>query len=714
MFKGKTIKFKLTAVILGVSLASLLILSIATLVNIVVARNDIVAASNELGQAASADSAAALAQETQQKLSSISNYMAQLADEKLGRIQRYTTMLADTATRIFSSPGAYPLRDITGPLAENTDRLAVYFTHPAAVSDGEVLRDAQLAANCQEIMYEMNSIDSTVLTCYVSFNTGLHVVCDRSSASRLAPGYDYDPRTRSWFTNARQSGALSFSDIVDDAQGRGLGLVCSAPFHDKAGELVGVVGVGALLSDISDLVLNTDFGETGEAFILNHQAQMIIGAGVQKDADGKIVRMDFAKSDEKQLQLLSMKMIQGLSGVEQVEYEGRDVYLAYSPIATTGWTMVTLIDVEEALRLSQATADKINALSAETAGQVNHSIVVTIIIILAVMAVTFILVLLIGLKQSQKLTGPLNQLTAGVNEIAGGNLDYKLDIRTGDEIESVAGAFNAMTEELQDYINNLTRVTAEKERIGAELNVAATIQHSMLPCIFPAFPEREDFDIYATMKTAKEVGGDFYDFFLIDNTHLGLVMADVSGKGVPASLFMVIAKTLIKNHAQLGKNAAETFTAVNEQLCEGNEAGMFVTAWLGILDIAAGRLVYANAGHNPPALRRGAGNYEYLQCRPGFVLAGMEGITYRQAELDLQPGDRLYLYTDGVTEATSGTEELFGEARLLETLNGSDGLPLTQVLERVQRDVEAFVGGAPQFDDITMLLLEYRGGGSEA
>ncbi len=711
--KGKTIKFKLTAVILGVSLASLLILSAATLINIVVARNDILAASDELGRIASADSAAALEQETQQKLGTISDYMARLADEKLGRIARYTTMLADTASRIFSDPAAYPLREISGPLAENTDKLAVYFTHPAAVGPEALLPDARLAANCQEIMYEMNDIDPTVLTCYVSFNTGLHVVCDSSSASRLAPDYNYDPRTRSWFTNAQQNGKLSFSDVVDDAQGRGLGLVCSAPFYGADGEMLGAVGVGALLSDISELVLNTDFAESGQAFILNHQAQMIIGAGVSKDAAGNISRVDFAKSDEPQLQALSLKMVNGESGVAQVAYEGRDVYLAYSPIATADWILVTLIDVEEALRLSQLTAEKISALAAETSGQVDRSIVVTIVIILAVMAVTSLLVLLIGLRQSQKLTGPLSQLTLGVNEIAGGNLNYQLDIRTGDEIQTVASAFNAMTGELREYIDNLTRVTAEKERIGAELNVAATIQQSMLPCIFPAFPERDEFDIYATMLTAKEVGGDFYDFFLIDDTHLGLVMADVSGKGVPASLFMVIAKTLIKNHAQLGESAAEIFTNVNEQLCEGNEAGMFVTAWLGILDIGSGCLSYANAGHNPPIFRRGGGAYEYLHCRPGFVLAGMEGIKYRQAELMLAPGDRLYLYTDGVTEATNAAEELYGEARLLQVLNQSGSQPLTAVLGLIQADIDGFVGEAPQFDDITMLLLEYQGGGEQ-
>jgi sigma-B regulation protein RsbU (phosphoserine phosphatase) len=186
---------------------------------------------------------------------------------------------------------------------------------------------------------------------------------------------------------------------------------------------------------------------------------------------------------------------------------------------------------------------------------------------------------------------------------------------------------------------------------------------------FPAFPEREEFDIYATMQPAKEVGGDFYDFFLIDSDHLALVIADVSGKGVPAALFMVIAKTLIKNQTLAGMEPADVFTAVNTQLCENNDAGMFVTGWMGILEISTGRFTYANAGHNPPLIRKKDGEYEYLKARAGLVLAGMEGIRYRQYEIMLEPGDGLYLYTDGVTEATNEENTLYGEDRLRDILN---------------------------------------------
>ncbi len=286
-----------------------------------------------------------------------------------------------------------------------------------------------------------------------------------------------------------------------------------------------------------------------------------------------------------------------------------------------------------------------------------------------------------------------------------------LNIHTGDEIQNLSEAIQTMEKNINHYIENLTLVMAEKERIGAELNVATQIQASMLPCIFPAFPEREEFDIYATMQPAKEVGGDFYDFFLIDSDHLAIVIADVSGKGVPAALFMVIAKTLIKNQTQAGMSPSDVFTAVNNQLCENNDAGMFVTGWMGVLEISTGRFTYVNAGHNPPLIRKKGGNYEYLKAPAGFVLAGMEGIRYRQNELMLEPGDGLYLYTDGVTEATNAENMLYGEERLLDTLNNhKEELPQL-LLKAVSEDLDAFVKDAPQFDDITMLALIIKNGG---
>lgn len=281
-------------------------------------------------------------------------------------------------------------------------------------------------------------------------------------------------------------------------------------------------------------------------------------------------------------------------------------------------------------------------------------------------------------------------------------------IPQGDEIGALAVSFRNMVGELDEYMVNLAAVTADKERIATELNVATQIQASMLPCIFPAFPGREEFDVYATMTPAKEVGGDFYDFFLVDEDHLALVMADVSGKGVPAALFMVIAKTLLKNAAQTGLSPKVVLEKVNRQLCENNEAEMFVTVWIGILEISTGRLTASNAGHEYPAIRRQNGKFELYKDKHGFVLAAMEDICYGEYEMDLGVGDTLFVYTDGVAEATNAENTLYGTERMLAALNQNKGADPEELLRNVKKDIDVFVGKASQFDDITMLALKIK------
>ena len=285
----------------------------------------------------------------------------------------------------------------------------------------------------------------------------------------------------------------------------------------------------------------------------------------------------------------------------------------------------------------------------------------------------------------------------------------KVYAKESTEAGELARSYISMVQDLGKYVENLQNVMAEKERINAELTLASDIQAHMLPCIFPPFPEHSEFDVYAIMHPAKEVGGDFYDFFMVDEKRLAVIVADVSGKGVPAALFMVIAKTLIKNYTQTGMEPAEVFTTVNRLLCDGNDAGLFVTAWMGVLEISSGVLTYVNAGHNPPLLKKADGKFDYLRERTGFVLAGMEEVKYRQSTRTITPGDRLFLYTDGVTETTDSRQQLYGEDRLQNFLNENSSCDAEKMLQRLQADLQAFAGSAPQFDDITMLLMDFKG-----
>ena len=344
-----------------------------------------------------------------------------------------------------------------------------------------------------------------------------------------------------------------------------------------------------------------------------------------------------------------------------------------------------------------------------------QTFLLNVVIIMAVITLVFTVIYL--LLVNNIVVRPIKQMTAATEVFISAREDERgaqspisaLSVNTKDELQTLCESLKQMESDLNSHIENLKKVTAEKERIGAELDVATHIQKSMLPCIFPPFPDRKEFDIFATMNPAKEVGGDFYDFFMVDDSHLAVVMADVSGKGVPAALFMVIGKTLIKDHTQPGVSLGEVFSKVNNMLCDFNSEGLFITAFEGVLDLKTGEFRYVNAGHELPFICKQSEGFEAYKIRAGFVLAGMEDLRYREGTLQLAPGDRIFLYTDGVPEATNGNNELYGMERLNHILNQNIQATPEKVLEEVKADVDRFVGDAPQFDDITMLCLDYRG-----
>ena len=279
------------------------------------------------------------------------------------------------------------------------------------------------------------------------------------------------------------------------------------------------------------------------------------------------------------------------------------------------------------------------------------------------------------------------------------------DIPLNDEIKAVSESVQDMVTGLKRYMTDLISVTKDKERIGAELNVAASIQTGMLPKLYPTFSERDDISLYASMEPAKEVGGDFYDFFFLEDGRLVLVMADVSGKGVPAALFMARAKTLIRSWMQMGYEPADALYYVNNQLCDGNDRGMFVTAWLSVIDLKTGQGIAVNAGHSAPCICRKGGKFELVEYQHDMMLAVMEGKRFRQHRFTLAPGDSLFVYTDGVSEAINEKEQLFGSERMLEALNEDPAASPQTLLKNVRTRVDDFAGSADQFDDITMMCL---------
>lgn len=362
--------------------------------------------------------------------------------------------------------------------------------------------------------------------------------------------------------------------------------------------------------------------------------------------------------------------------VFEAEIYGKPYFLAYT--FAEGYYIIGAIPKSEAMFMRNVS--------------IYVSIFMEILIFAALFTLIYFLIKKVIIDNLRKINGTLAEITDG-------NLNVTVDVRTNEE-------FASLSDDINQTVSTLKRYIAEAAaRIDKELEFAKEIQYSALPSVFPPYPNRKDFEIYAQMIAAKEVGGDFYDFYMLGDSTLAFLIADVSGKGIPAAMFMMQAKTIIKDLAESGLELSEVFATANKKLCENNDTGMFVTAWMGILDLKTGLLKFVNAGHNPPLIRQADGEFAYLKARSGMVLAGMDGVKYKTNELCLSPGDTIFLYTDGVTEATNDKNELYGEERLLSLANKNITKTPQQLIAAVKDDVDVFVGDAPQFDDITMLAV---------
>jgi sigma-B regulation protein RsbU (phosphoserine phosphatase) len=467
-----------------------------------------------------------------------------------------------------------------------------------------------------------------------------------------------------------------------------------------------VAGSGALLTEVERIIQSTKIGQTGYGFLLDHKGRVIISPQerIFRSRDSARTRgEDYLHSDNPELRELAESMISKQEGIKAMNIAGEDVFVAYSPLEAISFSMGIVIPAEEVVAPARAIQQNIIALTKKIMEGINRSFFIILVSIAGVIILTAGIALSVALRLSRSLTDPIVKLCNGAKIIGAGDLNYQLEVTNShDEIGVLAGTFNQM-------IHDVKTINSEKERLNGELTAAADIQNSMLPRIFPRFSERRELTLYAEMTPAKEVGGDFYDFFYLDQeeTQIACIIADVSGKGIPAALFMVIAKTLLKIHLLSCIDPAEALEAVNKLLCEDNPQGMFVTVFLCTLDLSTGKLTYANGGHNPPLISLSGQPYQFMKLEKGVPPGMFRESRYRRCELDLHAGDRIYLYTDGVNEAMNGEGEQLGNDRFLETANVYRDLQPEEFDGAIRRNLALFVNGAEQSDDITTLSVVY-------
>jgi sigma-B regulation protein RsbU (phosphoserine phosphatase) len=513
---------------------------------------------------------------------------------------------------------------------------------------------------------------------------------DQGVATTLIP---YDYFTWDWYQIPKALDRPVWTEpYFDEGAGGVVMATYSVPFYRTVAHerrFMGVMTADVALSWLSEIVSSIRIAETGYAFLLSKTGTFVTHPDPDLVMNETIFGLAEARKDPR-LRELGRKMIKGESGFVPFQsiLTKKHCWLAYAPLPSSGWSLGLLFPQDELMK--DLTRLNRTVLFLSLAG--------------------FLLVTCVIVWIARSITQPLRDLSKVTEDIARGHLDIHVPkVRSRDEVGKLAASFEAMRGSLKQYIEELTETTAAKGRIEGELRIAHDIQMGMLPKIFPPFPDRRELDIYASLIPAKEVGGDLYDFFFLDEDHLCFTVGDVSGKGVPASLFMAITRTLVRTKATKGLTADMVLTRVNRDLSLDNPSLMFVTLFLGILDLRSGELDYCNGGHNPPYLLRAAGGIERLTPTKGMALGVMEDSAYHSKRVTLQTGDSLFLYTDGVTEAMNEHEVLFSEERLVGELISLREKPLRESIHALIEKIRTFSGTAPQTDDITLMRLIFHG-----
>jgi len=637
-----------------------------------------------------------------------------LMNQQFEDVKLDVQMMSNEVTKILQNPQNYVPRKLK---IANYDTIysgeAYVHLSPKLTETGvtsEIQREIELESNFADIALPLSEMYECV---YLGSKNGYTVRVDKVTAkdkfatlSHENHKNTYDSRERIWYKLGEKITKPTFTEPYVAASTEEPCISCVMPYFDNFG-FAGVVSVDANAKDIYQVIRDTMIGISGYCFIIDGNGKILYSTQDTENFD------EVDEYDNSELLKVMEKMKNGEIGVEIVSIDFEKYYIAYAPMKSIGWSLGTTIKVEEVLRPSEEAKSQIISQMDDfkfSLAQVFAFFTIFSLIIIWLLAKIFYK---IGANASKKISKPILELSDGVRDIASGNFDKKLEIHTGDEIEHLATCFNAMTDEIKNYMANLQKVTSENEKIATEIDVAKEIQISMIKNKIDF--NRDEFEIYTTMYTAKEVGGGFCDFYLLDENHLIFTITDVSEKGVPAALFMMITKTIMRNVTQMmsGDDMAKIFTTANKQLCYNNETMMFATIFMGMLDLRSGEVIFVNAGHKLPLIyRQNEKKFVYFRTENrNMALGVVEDWEYKQESLKLNFGDIIFLYTDTVVELQDKNGEFFNQKRLETCLNEIkiENLTLKEILIAVKKSFEDYVGDEKMIDDITMADIMYRG-----
>jgi sigma-B regulation protein RsbU (phosphoserine phosphatase) len=701
-FPRLTVRAKILAIFLVLSLLSLLITGFITFFIISDIGNYAMDSSSTLGKEATADSTSTLEQVTTEYMLRIASDQAEITDVLFIETEDEMAILAAHAATLANNPSftpiirSYPLNQPPPDPFAATD-----FSLVPGSAATPLTEEYQSLAGIDDLLRAVYVADGDLTSVYVATDSGIMRSYPWSGSWEMG----YDPRDRSWFSAAKKAGNTVWTGPYVDESGHGLIVTCSYAVATKYGTWVVAADI---TTDQLNRYTNLTMGGKGYTVLMDSAGNIISRPGLSANGtrwNEAFLTENVYNSGNAGLIAVGKNMTAGKNGLERVRVNDNEIFVAYAPVKALNWSFAVSMPGEEIVAPIAITSEKIASSTLDTAQHIEKQTGRIRDIFAGLFCLLLIIVIVLSVFLARVITRPVEALIGGTTALGRGDLDYRVSIRTGDEFEELADSFNRMSADLKASIADLRRTTAEKERYAKELEIAKEIQESFLPESTPEIPGME---IAAVTVPAMEIGGDLYDFIPVCDGRWGLAIADVSGKGVSAALFMALSRTLIHASGSAEIDPSVALRRANRLIYEDAKSSMFITVFYGVLDAERLEFSYVNAGHNPPFLLRG----DPAVVRPlpgrGIALGVVPEVDIPRSELELEHGDLIAMFTDGVTEAFNGQDEPFGEERLSGFLLANRSRPLAEIIPALLDEIKKFCGSTPQSDDITLVLVKVK------
>ena len=701
MLKGMKIRSKILFAVLSVLVLSLLSMAVITYVNIVNITGHSETVMGGMAEDAVSRTEDALIAQAHSFLAVVANEQSKMANAVLENISLNVRLIEGAVLDIYANPDRFNGREIVRP----RDAIEGEYNNTWLLADkhevtDEILLEVELLSNLVVVMPVLAQ-DPNILELYVGTERGIFY----NYTQMIFENTEFDPRLRPWYIDAVQRpDDVIFTEVYEDAFGTGMVLTAAKAIIGEDGNLIGVAALDIQLDALKELVLSTRVVDTGYVFIIDKYGSYIVHPEMGSDGfahfqdDEDVVFADGLR-----------RMINGEQGFEEEETEDGVMYLAFSPLSVADWTVGVIVPENEIISSKESLSIHMGEIIEKASEDMGLMFGILLRELAVALAISVIIILFIGILISRVISRPIQELSKGVALFGGGKLENRIEIKSKDEIGALAGIFNQMADNIVKNMEEIEEAATERERLNGELRIAAQIQNDMLPNVSEKLANVSCLDVYASVEAALEMGGDLYDVFFVDEDRHKLceVVADVSGKGMPAAMFMVMTKTLIRNYMFSGYSPAESLRKANNRLCEDNPTNMFVTIVVSITDLETGECRYAQAGHNPVAYCAAGGEFRFIETERTTPLGFFPDNEYPLQSAVLNPGDKRFQYTDGITEALDENDAEWGEDALLAVLNENRHMSCSEIAVKVRQAIADHRGSAEQSDDITMLVTEY-------